>query len=116
MSGTTEAAKEVRAERDPRLAAIDFDQAPFVIAAVDPQGRFHPDQFSWHVEAGDMRRQRFAEIWRDDNLVLAAYRQRPRRLRGRCERCRFAPLCNGGLPVRAESATGDPWAPDPPAT
>ena len=32
MSGTTEAAKEVRAERDPRLASIDFDRAPFVIA------------------------------------------------------------------------------------
>ncbi|MBK5232889.1 MAG: radical SAM protein [Thermoleophilia bacterium] len=89
------------------------NQSGVAIAAVDPQGKVHPDQFSWHVEAGDMRRQRFAEIWRDDNPVLAAYRQRPRRLSGRCERCRFAPLCNGGLPVRAESATGDPWAPDP---
>lgn len=32
MSGTTEAAKAARAERDPRLAALDFDRAPFVVA------------------------------------------------------------------------------------
>lgn len=58
MSGTTEAAKEVRAERDPRLAAIDFDRAPFVIAweltracayscahcRADAQPRRHPEE------------------------------------------------------------------------
>jgi radical SAM protein with 4Fe4S-binding SPASM domain len=89
------------------------NQSGVAIASVDPRGQVHPDQFSWHVTAGDLRRQRFAEIWRDENPVLAPYRRRPRRLGGRCARCRFAQLCNGGLPVRAESATGDPGAPDP---
>lgn len=32
MSGTAEAAKEGRAERDGRLAGLDFDRSPFVIA------------------------------------------------------------------------------------
>lgn len=32
MSGTAEAARAARAERDGRLAALDFDRAPFVIA------------------------------------------------------------------------------------
>jgi Fe-coproporphyrin III synthase len=45
--------------------------------------------------------------------VLAPYRARPRAIGGRCATCRFADLCNGGLRVRAESATGDPAAPDP---
>ena len=89
------------------------NQSGVAIAAVDPQGLVHPDQFSWDVKAGDVRRQRFDEIWRDGNPVLAPYRRRPRKLTGRCSRCRFAPLCNGGLPVRAQSAGGDPWAPDP---
>jgi radical SAM protein with 4Fe4S-binding SPASM domain len=89
------------------------NQSGVAIAAVDPLGLVHPDQFSWHVEAGDLRRQRFAEIWRDDNPALAPYRRRPRPLAGRCARCRFAPICNGGLPVRSESASGDPWTPDP---
>jgi radical SAM protein with 4Fe4S-binding SPASM domain len=89
------------------------NQSGVAIASIDPRGVVHPDQFSWHVEAGDLRRRRFAEIWRDQNPVLAPYRRRPRRLGGRCSRCRFVELCNGGLPVRSESACGDPWAPDP---
>jgi radical SAM protein with 4Fe4S-binding SPASM domain len=89
------------------------NQSGVAIASIDPQGFVHPDQFSWHVTAGDVRRQPFAGIWRDENPVLAPYRRRPRRLRGRCARCRFAQICNGGLPVRSQSATGDPMAPDP---
>lgn len=89
------------------------NQSGVAIAAVDPQGLVHPDQFSWHVTAGDLRRRRFAEIWRDENPVLAPYRRRPRELRGRCESCRFAQLCNGGLPARSESASGEPWDADP---
>lgn len=106
-----EAARAAEVER--MLLWNGGNQSGVAIAAVDPQGKVHPDQFSWDVAAGDVRRQRFGEIWRDDNPVLAPYRTRPRRLNGRCASCRFAQLCNGGLPARARSASGDPWAPDP---
>jgi radical SAM protein with 4Fe4S-binding SPASM domain len=89
------------------------NQSGVAIACVDPQGLVHPDQFSWHVTAGDVRREKFADIWTDDNPVLAPYRRRPRELTGRCATCRYLELCNGGLRVRAESATGDMQAPDP---
>jgi radical SAM protein with 4Fe4S-binding SPASM domain len=89
------------------------NQSGVAIACVDPHGLVHPDQFSWHVTAGDVRRERFADIWTDNNPVLAPYRRRPRELIGRCASCRFLELCNGGLRVRAESATGDMQAPDP---
>jgi radical SAM protein with 4Fe4S-binding SPASM domain len=89
------------------------NQSGVAIACVDPQGKVHPDQFSWHVTAGDVREQPFAEIWQDDNPVLAPYRRIPRKLNGRCAGCRFVDICNGGLPVRAETATGDPWGADP---
>lgn len=89
------------------------NQSGVAIACVDPQGLVHPDQFSWHVNAGDVRKTPFAAIWRDDNPALAPYRRRPRDLTGRCTGCRFLDLCNGGLRVRAESASGDSRAPDP---
>ncbi|MGB7587546.1 MAG: radical SAM protein [Solirubrobacterales bacterium] len=104
---------ERAAEIETMLRWNGGNQSGVAIACVDPQGLVHPDQFSWHVTAGDVRQTPFAEIWRDDNPALAPYRRRPRDLTGRCARCRFVELCNGGLRVRAESATGDPRAPDP---
>jgi len=112
--------ERVRRDDPERAAEIETmlrwnggNQSGVAIACIDPLGLVHPDQFSWHVTAGDVRETPFARIWRDDNPVLAPYRQRPRRLSGRCASCRFLDLCNGGLRVRAESATGDPAAPDP---
>jgi radical SAM additional 4Fe4S-binding domain len=104
---------ERAAEIETMLRWNGGNQSGVAIACIDPEGLVHPDQFSWHVTAGDVRRTPFAEIWRDDNPVLAPYRRRPRDLVGRCSRCRFVDLCNGGLRVRAESASGDPRAPDP---
>jgi Fe-coproporphyrin III synthase len=89
------------------------NQSGVAIACVDPRGLVHPDQFSWSVTVGDVRRQSFTEIWHQENPALARYRERPRRLRGRCARCTQLEICNGGLRARAESADGDPLAPDP---
>ncbi len=104
---------EREAEVEQLLRWNGGNQSGIAIACVDPQGRVHPDQFSWHRTVGDVREQRFGEVWTDRNPALRPYRQRPRPVRGRCEGCRFFELCNGGLRVRAESATGDPTAPDP---
>ena len=89
------------------------NQSGVAVACVDPNGLVHPDQFSWDDTVGDVRRQRFAEIWSDDNPRLARYRRRPRDLAGRCSGCGYRELCNGGLRRRALSATGDFRAPDP---
>lgn len=105
--------RERAAEIEELLRWNGGNQSGVAIAAIDPQGLVHPDQFSWDVTVGDVRRKGFAEIWSDDNEALGFYRQRPRQLSGRCTGCRFVELCNGGLPVRAEAAHGDPAAPDP---
>ncbi|MCD6727368.1 MAG: radical SAM protein [Solirubrobacteraceae bacterium] len=89
------------------------NQSGVAVASIDPQGWVHPDQFSWHVRAGNVRERPFSELWNDENPVLAPYRVRPRELNGRCSTCAYVDLCNGGLRVRAESATGDTRAPDP---
>lgn len=110
------------AEQTPERAADVFqllrwnggNQSGIAVACVDPSGNVHPDQFSWNITAGNVRERSFSEIWSDSsNLVLRPYRQRPRDLKGRCGNCLWEPVCNGGLRVRAESATGDAAAPDP---
>jgi radical SAM protein with 4Fe4S-binding SPASM domain len=104
---------ERAAEVEQMLRWNGGNQSGVAIACIDPTGDVHPDQFSWHVRAGNVREQRFGEIWTSENPVLRPYRARPRELRGRCASCRWMELCNGGLRVRAESATGDPAASDP---
>jgi radical SAM protein with 4Fe4S-binding SPASM domain len=104
---------ERAAEIETMLRWNGGNQSGVAIACIDPEGHVHPDQFSWHITAGDVRKTPFAEIWQGENPVLAPYRKRPRDLTGRCAECRFLDLCNGGLRVRAESATGDMRAPDP---
>lgn len=89
------------------------NQSGIAVACVDPKGLVHPDQFSWDVNVGNVRENTFAEIWNDDNTALAPYRDRPRAIKGRCERCAWYDMCNGGLRVRAVSGTGDFSAPDP---
>lgn len=110
----------VRATQPERAEAVERllewnggNQSGIAVACVDPRGKVHPDQFSWGVTVGDVREQSFGEIWSDSNPRLRPYRQRPRELRGRCQDCRFKPLCNGGLRARAASAGGDFAAPDP---
>lgn len=89
------------------------NQSGVAVACVDPRGDVHPDQFSWHVRAGNVRERPFSQLWTSANPVLAPYRRSPRDLTGRCASCRYLDLCNGGLRVRAESATGDVRAADP---
>jgi len=84
------------------------------IGCVSWDGTVHPDQFWRHATLGNVRHRPFSEIWSDAREpLLARLRQRPPHLAGRCARCRFLEICGGGSRVRAEAATGDPWASDP---
>ncbi|MBI4233344.1 MAG: radical SAM protein [Chloroflexi bacterium] len=84
------------------------------IGSIGPRGDVHADQFSHHRSFGNVRERPFGTIWEDtSNPIMAGLKARPRPLEGRCARCPVLSLCNGNLRVRAESATGDPWAPDP---
>lgn len=112
--------KRVRAKQPERADDVEQlltwnggNQSGIAIACVSPTGLVHPDQFSWDVVVGDVRESTFSEIWSGDNPALAPYRQRPRAINGRCAECRWYDMCNGGLRVRAVSATDDFEAPDP---
>ena len=76
------------------------------ICSIDPRGHVHYDQFSWHYDCGDVRRQSFAEIWSaQHDARLSMLRDRRGHLPGKCQRCRFLDVCNGNLRTRAEAAT-----------
>ncbi|MBI3267665.1 MAG: radical SAM protein [Planctomycetes bacterium] len=84
------------------------------IGCVDFLGNVHPDQFWMHYSLGNVRTRPFSELWQDErDPLLAGLRDRQSYLNGRCTRCRFMKLCGGSLRVRAQLATGDPWASDP---
>jgi radical SAM protein with 4Fe4S-binding SPASM domain len=84
------------------------------IGCVGWDGTVYPDQFWRNHALGNVTERSFSEIWSDAaHPLLRGLRQFPRPVRGRCETCRFLPVCNGNLRARAEAMTGDPWACDP---
>jgi radical SAM protein with 4Fe4S-binding SPASM domain len=90
------------------------NQSGVAVASIDPLGHVCIDQFSWHRPLGNVRERPFSSIWNDDrHPLLKVLRQRPRPIEGRCRHCRFLPICNGNLRVRAESYFGHFLAPDP---
>lgn len=90
------------------------NQSGIGVCSIDWHGNVHVDQFSQHYTVGNVREQRFGDIWGSpSDPVLQKLRDRTKYLKGRCGACKWLEICNGNLRVRAESATGDMWAPDP---
>ncbi|MCY1485642.1 putative mycofactocin radical SAM maturase MftC [compost metagenome] len=83
------------------------------IANIDNTGNVHPDTYWWHHSVGNVRQQRFAELWFErPAALLQQLRQHPRHVGGRCAACRWLDICNGNTRTRAW-ADGDLWGEDP---
>jgi 12,18-didecarboxysiroheme deacetylase len=84
------------------------------IGCVSWDGAVHADQFWRHVSFGNVTERKFSEIWTDlsDPLMAKLKDKRPH-VKGRCATCKFLDVCGGNFRVRAETATGDLWQPDP---
>lgn len=96
------------AEVEARLRRTGGNRSGCNIAAIDPIGNVHYDQFSWHYTCGNIREKPFSRIWSEaSDERLAILRNRHSFLPVRCQRCRFLPVCNGNLRTRAEAASGD---------
>ncbi len=81
---------------------------------IDPRGDVHPCQFWSHVTLGNVREQKFSEIWskQGDDELVQKLRNMGQHLTGRCGTCNYKSLC-GGCRIRAEVVHGDIWAQDP---
>jgi Fe-coproporphyrin III synthase len=86
------------------------------VANIDTRGNVYPCQFARSPEflVGNIRDRPFSRIWADgSNPVLARFREKQVRLRGRCGDCTYRDLCGGGCRVRAHAVEGDFLAEDP---
>lgn len=83
------------------------------LANVDNMGNVHLCPYWQSRIIGNVREQKFSDIWFDeDNELLTKMRDKTRYLKGKCSRCRLSYLCRG-CRVRAEVVHGDPLGEDP---
>jgi AdoMet-dependent heme synthase len=97
-------------ERDPASALTRYaTRCPCGVqyCRITPEGKVTPCPYL-PAAAGDLRRQGFAEIWRESELFA---RLRAGELGGKCGRCEYRAVC-GGCRARAYAASGDPLAAD----
>ncbi len=81
------------------------------IINIDYSGFVKPDPF-FQYRAGNIKERDFVEIINNDKLFFEL-RQKPRKLKGRCEKCDYLRICNGGSRARAYSVSGDYFQEDP---
>lgn len=93
------------------------------IANIDTQGNIHPDQFWQGVTLGNVKKERFSDVW-EASLSPSATQlkelrgsddplERQKRLTGRCATCRHFRICGGGFRTRAAFANGHWYGSDP---
>jgi len=84
------------------------------IGCVSWNGEVHADQFWRNISFGNVMNRPFSEIWKDtSNELMHKLKNRKSFVKGRCSTCRWLDICGGNFRARAESSTGDIWAPDP---
>lgn len=84
------------------------------IGCISWDGEVHADQFWRGISFGNVKKRPFSEIWTDlTNPLMAGLKDKKPHVKGRCATCRWLDVCGGNFRSRAESVTGDIWAPDP---
>ncbi|MGC8646841.1 MAG: radical SAM protein [Thermoplasmata archaeon] len=80
---------------------------------IDPWGNVHPNQFWWDYFQGNVKNEKFSEIWkREEGLIYDIRHRKKELLKGKCGRCNFKDIC-GGFRVRALRYNGDLWSEEP---
>lgn len=96
------------------LEANGGNRSGIAISAVGNEGSVHPDQFTSNHTFGNVKQEKFGELWSNpSHPILMGLKNRKPLLKGRCSSCRWLDLCNGNFRSRAEAVYGDFWAPDP---
>lgn len=84
------------------------------VANIDNTGTIHPDTYWWNHDLGNVKTEKFSEVWRDtQDELMQGFRQKPRPVKGRCAQCQYLSICGGNTRTRAFAQTGDAWAEDP---
>lgn len=97
-----------------RLERWGGNASGVAIANIDNLGNVHPDTYWWDHTLGNVRNERFSDIWTHAHgPLIDGLRARPRPLKGRCSTCTWRGICGGNTRVRALQVTGDAWQEDP---
>jgi len=84
------------------------------LVAIDRSGYILADPHTPQYTFGNIFEQPFREIWTQArHPVLQGLRNREVFIKGRCQGCRWLPICGGNSRTRAEAVTGDFWESDP---
>lgn len=84
------------------------------IGCVSWNGDIYADQFWRHHCFGNVRSQKFSQVWEaPQDPLLRHLKDKVAHLTGRCAGCCWRELCGGNFRARAEAVSGDLWAPDP---
>ncbi|WP_026895317.1 radical SAM/SPASM domain-containing protein [Clostridiisalibacter paucivorans] len=89
------------------------NRSGMAIANVDWEGNVYPDQFSKFLNLGNLKKEKFKDIWNKENQLMTKLRNRKDYITGKCSKCRFIDICNGNLRARSYSINDDLWAEDP---
>ncbi|MCK0143921.1 heme d1 biosynthesis radical SAM protein NirJ [Aliiroseovarius sp. F20344] len=95
------------------LVAWGGNSSGLGVANIDFLGKVHPDTYWSDYTVGNVKDEKFSDLWTGDDQMLATLRTRPRPLKGRCGACAIQDVCGGNTRIRALQVTGDPWAEDP---
>ncbi|MGM0471337.1 MAG: putative heme d1 biosynthesis radical SAM protein NirJ1 [Bacillota bacterium] len=96
------------------LACNGGNRSGIAIGNVDWQGNVHPDQFTQDYTFGNVKEDKFSQIWqRDQHQIQVNLRERKSLLKGRCQHCQWLDYCNGNFRTRAQAVYGDFWQQDP---
>lgn len=84
------------------------------VANIDNTGTIHPDTYWWNHPIGNVKEQKFSDIWRKtQDELMKGFRMSPRPVKGRCAACQYLNICGGNTRTRAFAQSGDAWAEDP---
>ncbi|WP_125152541.1 radical SAM/SPASM domain-containing protein [Clostridium rectalis] len=90
------------------------NRSGMAFACVDYKGDIHPDQFTWQYTFGNIKQNKFSDIWKNsDNSILNGLRNRKALIKGRCSKCKWIFVCNANFRTRAEVVYKDFWESDP---
>ncbi|HEX9844782.1 MAG TPA: mycofactocin radical SAM maturase, partial [bacterium] len=94
------------------LGGFQFCGAARMTCLIAPNGDVFPCAFTQSdvFRAGNLRRQDFAEIWRDAPVFNRVFRQAPQ---GACSSCSAVGGCGGGCPAVKHAVAGRLDIPDP---
>ena len=96
-----------------KLKAWGGNSAGNRLGNMDWEGNVKPDPF-FPEYIGNYLRTPFEDIWTTkNNNIINKLREEPRDISGKCSKCKYINICNGGSRSRAYAIYNDLWAEDP---